>query len=443
MKTRPAARLTLCLLLALACPLAARTLYLSQSGDDSAAPAPGAAFRTLAAAVKNLAPGDTLVVRNGVYRGGVTVTLKATAGAPVLIQGESLEAVIAGSGDEPPDGIRLEGCSYVALDRLTVREANRAGVAVRHSDHIRITRGRFADNRMWGIFTSFADDIHFEGNECCGSKVQHGIYHSNSGDRFVIRGNLVHDNNGNGIHMNGDPEIPGGDGVLNWGLVERNVIFRNGKAGGGGINMTHVHDVLVRNNLLYRNLAGGITVYQDTGTPEQGSKRVLITGNTVYYAPGQGRSGVNVQTTSEKVLIAGNTFVSGGARGALQVESGRLPSIISDCNVLWGVGQDSLVERKEGVMSLEAWRKLSGNDLRSVYADPRFADLAADNYAPGPGSPALGAGMPLAGIKSGLARLGGCEWLLGQLDSLPAEDLRGNPRPTVRAPDSGAFQTSR
>ena len=35
---------------------------------------------------------------------------------------------------------------------------------------------------------------------------EHGIYVSNSGDRPIIRGNLVHDNHANGIHMNGDAQ---------------------------------------------------------------------------------------------------------------------------------------------------------------------------------------------------------------------------------------------
>ena len=36
--------------------------------------------------------------------------------------------------------------------------------------------------------------------------LEHGIYVSNSGDRPVIRGNHLHDNHANGIHMNGDAE---------------------------------------------------------------------------------------------------------------------------------------------------------------------------------------------------------------------------------------------
>ena len=420
-------------------PLTARTFFLAKDGDDSATCRAGAEFATFKRAVACLAPGDTLIIREGVFEGGVELTVSATGQAPILIQGESLDAVISGSGDRI-DAIRIQSSSYITLDRLTVRQAGRAGAAVRHSNHVRITNCRFADNGKWGIFTSFADDIHFEGNECCGSRREHGIYHSNSGDRFVIRNNLVHDNHGNGIHLNGDPEIPGGDGVLDQGVVEGNIIYGNGTGGGGAINMTHVHDILVRNNLIYKNYAGGITVYQDTGTFEQGSKRVLIMGNTVYYEPGKGRSGVNVQTTSEKVVVVGNIFVSGGRRGTLEVNSEHLSTIVSDCNILWGVGADSLIERKEKLLSFEAWRKLSGNDLHSRHMDPRFIDIDTGNFQPFPGSPAIDAGMKLESVKSILERLEGCDWLLARLVSLPEVDILGSKRPQGAAPDAGAYE---
>ncbi|MBN2289203.1 MAG: right-handed parallel beta-helix repeat-containing protein [Candidatus Glassbacteria bacterium] len=435
-------------LLALACflgpagqwSLYGRTMYLAPDGDDSVECGPGAAFRTLKRAVECLAPGDTLTVREGDYPGGVWISVAATAEAPVLIQGESLEAVITGSGSEI-DALRVQDASHVIIDRLTVRQATRAGLAVRFSDHVRVANCRFADNGTWGIFTSFADDIHFEGNECCGSVEQHGIYHSNSGDRFVIRGNLVHDNAGNGIHLNGDPEIQGGDGVLNFGVVEGNTIYGNGMRGGGAINMTHVHDVLVRNNLIYLNYAGGITVYQDTGTFEQGSKRVVITGNTVYYRSHTGRSGVNIQTTSEKVLVAGNIFVSGGNRGNLQVESDHLSSIVSDCNVFWGAGEEGVLERRDKRYSLDYWRSLTGNDLHSVVADPQFTNIDSADFRPAAASPAVDAGMPPDSLRAALERLGGFEWVLGRLDSLPAEDIRGRQRPQGAGPDAGAYET--
>ena len=421
-------------------PLQGRMLSLSATGNDSASCRAGAEFRTLKRAVECLAPGDTLIIRQGTYQGGVIITVKATEEAPVLIQGENLDAVISGSGEEV-DGIRVQESSYVTLDRLTVRQAKRAGCSVRFSNHIRVTRSRFADNGTWGIFTSFADDILFEGNECYGSVKEHGIYHSNSGDRFVIRGNLVHHNRGNGIHLNGDPEIKGGDGVLNQGLVEKNIIYANGRGGGAGINMTHVHDVLVRNNLIFNNYAAGMTVYQDTGTFEQGSKRVVIMGNTVVFQPNLGRACVNIQTTSEKVLLAGNIFVSGVYRGAIEVNSDHLETVVSNCNLLWGAPAIEMVERKDKRMSIADWRALSGNDTHSIIADPQFVDPSTFDFSLKDTSPALDAGMPLESVRSILRSLGGFEWILSRLETLPDEDNQGRSRPVSESPDIGAYES--
>ena len=420
-------------------PLFARTFYLSPEGDDSAACVSGAEFSTLSHAVSCLAAGDTLFVREGNFTGGVYVRVEATEEAPVLIQGESIEAVISGSGSNV-DAIRVDGASHIIIDRLTVRDAARAGVSVLLSHHVRVTRCRFADNYKWGIFTGFADDVHFEDNECYGAKNEHGIYHSNSGDRFVIRGNLIHDNAACGIHMNGDPEM-GGDGVLSFGIVEDNIIYGNGGiSGGAGINMTHVQDVLVRNNLIYNNYAGGFTVYQDNDTFEQGSKRVVIMGNTVFFRSFRGRSGVNIQTTSEKVVVIGNIFVSGGSRGTLEVNSEHLSTIVSDYNILWGIDSERTVERSNKRMSLEGWRSLTGNDTHSRAADPFFVDPDSGDFTITDSSTAVDAGMPVDSVRTILEVMGGFEWLLTQLDTLPNEDILGRSRPVGAAPDAGAYE---
>jgi len=440
--TGQAAVLIFTLCLAAASPGLARKMYLSTNGDDSAQCAQGAEFRTLSRALECLVAGDTLIIRKGTYQGGLIVQLEGTEEAPILIQGESLDAAITGT-EANRDALRLDHSSYVTIDRLTARDATRAGIGIIHSHHITVTNCRLADNGLWGIFTGFADDVRFESNECYGSKKEHGIYHSNSGDRFIIRGNLIHHNSGNGIHLNGDPEMQPGDGVLNYGIVERNIIYENGQSGGAGINMTHVHDVLVRNNLIYNNYAGGFTVYQDTGTFEQGSKRVVITGNTVYFRPYQGRSCVNVQTTSEKVVIAGNILVSGGfsQQVPLLINSEHQNSIVSDYNILWGIDSSRMVIRKDQQISLKSWRSYTKNDLHSVAADPGFVSLDSADFRLSESSPAVDAGMPLDTLKAHLERLEGFEWILAVLDSLPEEDLLTNPRPAGEAPDAGAYES--
>jgi len=418
----------------------ARTIYLSPAGDDNSQVEHGATFRTLAGVIPHLWGGDTLILKAGTYQGGVYIRRGCKPESPLVIKAEGPYAVIRGSGNER-DAVSLNDCYNVILDGLNVTGANRSGILLGHCRFVTVRNCTSFSNGKWGIFTDHSSDFILEGNECYGSASEHGIYHSNSGDNFIIRNNYLHHNYGCGIHINGDPEY-GGDGVISFGIIEGNICYRNGRpSGGAGINMTHVQDVIVRNNLLYDNYAGGITFYQDSGTFEQGSKRSLIMDNTVFYRPGEGRSGVNIMTTSEKALICNNIFVSGGNRGAIEVNSEHLPSILSDYNVVWGIDTTQIIERtSERRISLGAWRKVSGNDLHTVVADPGFIDPEHGIFCLRPGSAAAGAAMPLQEIKSKLSQLGGYDWVLEQLEKLPDIDIEGRARASGKGRCAGAYE---
>src|SRR5690606_39078559 len=137
------------------------------------------------------------------------------------------------NADNPvtPDGINLEGASWMTVQGFTVTGTSRAGIRAVLCAHVHI-RDNIADqNGRWGILTGFCDDLLIEGNQTSRNANEHGIYVSNSGDRPVIRANLVWGNNANGIHMNGDIDSDddnyGGvvDGIISDALVEDNVIF--------------------------------------------------------------------------------------------------------------------------------------------------------------------------------------------------------------------------
>src|SRR4029078_3394576 len=119
----------------------------------------------------------------------------------------------------------------------------------------------FANNQRWGLFTDFSDDLLIEGNESCGATSEHGMYVSDSGDRPVVRGNVIHDNHANGLHMNGDASM-GGDGIISSPVVEGNYIYNNGVGGGSGINMDGVERAMIRNNVIVNTHASGISMYQ-------------------------------------------------------------------------------------------------------------------------------------------------------------------------------------
>ncbi len=430
--------------LCLASTARAKTIYLSPTGNDNATCQAGAEFASLDAALACLEAGDTLFVRDGVYSGGSFISLTGTAASPIVIRGQSLEAVLDSSTRASRDILRLDHSSHVVVEDLTFRNSNRAGLGIIRSDHITVRGCVFANNYKWGLFTGFADDVLFENNESYGAKDEHGIYHSNSGNRFIIRGNHLHHNAANGLHLNGDPELmsePEDDGLLNYGIVERNIIHHNGAAGGAGINMTHVQDIIVRNNLIHNNTAGGFTYYADTDDPRYTSRRALIMHNTVYFRPSSGRAVVNIQSTSSNVVIANNILVSGGFEPVFQNWTNSPNSVLSDYNVLWGVDSSAIAtinDRK--TYSLADWRNYRKSDLNSFHADPLFESVADSLFAPTDASPAVDAAAPLDSVRAMVAALDSSGWLLARLDSLENDDLFGNTRPAGAAADMGAIE---
>jgi hypothetical protein len=86
-----------------AAALPAAEWHVSPDGSDGNSGAgPALAFRTLAHAVGQLAPGDTLILHPGVYREALVLPVSGSPGAPVTLRaaldadGQPLEAVISG-----------------------------------------------------------------------------------------------------------------------------------------------------------------------------------------------------------------------------------------------------------------------------------------------------------------------------------------------------------
>ena len=114
---------------------------------------------------------------------------------------------------ETPDGINVEGASYVVIEGFIVNEMPRTGVRGVAGSHLTIRGIRADRNGVWGILIAHCDDAAVIGNETSRSAKEHGIYIGNSGDRPIVRGNIVWGNQSCGIHMNGDVS-QGGDGII-------------------------------------------------------------------------------------------------------------------------------------------------------------------------------------------------------------------------------------
>ncbi len=352
-----------------------RTLYVATTGNDGADGALTTPWRTLQRAANLVRAGDQVIVRPGHYA-GFNLTTSGTATNPIVFSAEPGVIVDAPNPVRTQDGINLEGASWIVIEGFTVTGMPRTGIRSVTNAHVTIRRNVGDANGRWGILTGFSDDLLIEDNVMSRSVAEHGIYVGNSGDRPVIRRNHVWGNSGNGIHMNGDLS-QGGDGIITGAVVEANVIHGNGRTGGSGINGDGVQGSRIVNNILYDNHASGISLYQiDGGAPARNN---FVAHNTIVQAA-DGRWAINIQDASTGNRVVNNILVTLHTfRGAIAVSEDSRPGFVSDYNA---VTPRFTLDGGDSVLSLDAWRQTTGQDLHSFASTPTalFADPIAGDY---------------------------------------------------------------
>lgn len=350
--------------------------YVSPSGDDGAKGDSTTPFRTLQRALDAVRAGDTVMLREGVYRSGGTLEEVDR----VTLRGQG-EAVLDGSGAKTDDGLRVVGARGVTVENLKFRNWRRAGFFGAEAHGLTVRDCTSAGNARQGFLTTNASDVLIERCVAFGNQAQHGIYLSGSGDRLKVVRCTLFANAGAGLQINAEEterkKDPNFDQLSEDCLVSGNTIYSNGRKGGAAISLMMVRRSMVVNNLLYDNLAGGISLWDDDLGPEWGCKNNTLYHNTVVFAPGQGRYAVSVSANSSDNRLVDNILTCG--RGpAIQADE----AVQSDYNILHA---PTLTNRG----ALAEWQRATGGDLHSLDADPR---LAAD-YRLSPDSPARDAGL--------------------------------------------------
>jgi len=371
---------------------------------------------SIGAKVQNLRPGDALLVRKGVYNESITISgLKGIQAAPIVIKGEPGAEIALARGQ---DGILFYGgggSAWVIVDGLKITGARRAGILISGSHHITIRNCISGNNGRWGIQSTLSDYLTVENCELFGSRREHGVYFSTT-EHPVARNNKIHDNAGCGIHMNGDRR-EGGDGIITGGLLEKNVIYNCGlRRGGAAINMDGVEKTLVRNNLIYNNGAGGITVFHGDGL-RSGTGNEFCN-NTLYFQPGKGRFGLQLFHGAKDTTVRNNIFI-GGRGPALEIDQASLAGLKSDCNIFFQQGGGQPVELGGQRMTLDVWKQKTSQDAHSTSAEPKFVNLAGGDFHLAGGSPGIDKGAAVKDVT---------------------DDLTGKKRPSGGPCDIGAYE---
>ncbi|MBL0310591.1 MAG: right-handed parallel beta-helix repeat-containing protein [Bacteroidetes bacterium] len=407
------------LFLLLAPSIFANTYHVSpagSNGNDGLTPA--TAFLTLQKASDVVQPGDSVSVLPGTYAGFYHI--KSGTPSQRIIFAALPGVLINLRNATTTDGINLEGASYVTIEGFKVYGVARAGFRA-VSDTGIIFRNNIADScGKWGILTGFSENILIEFNECSRSIAEHGIYFGNSADNPIIRNNICWGNNAAGIHMNADFNLQPGDGIISNALVENNVIFNNGQAGGSGINCDGVQSSRIQNNLLYNNNASGISLYRIDAA--EGAKNNVVVNNTILQSM-YARWALNISDSSSGNIVFNNIFYSPhNFRGSISIDAASLAGFHSDYNVL----VDRMSNNGGSTnMTFAQWKSTTNNDLNSLLSVPTllFADSAVNDYHLSPSSLA---------IDLGRASLAGA--------FVPSTDIENNARSQGSNPDAGAFE---
>jgi len=395
----------------------------------------GQEYATIQAAANVVNPGDTVWVFDGNYA-PFDVTRSGTAAAPIVFRtvnpwGAVLTSSKSAHGHQAAIMVFL--ADHVTIDGFKVDlRATDPGPSGEHAiscygwepaQHGCVIRNNWtAGARVANIFSAYSEGIVVEDNFTFGSEDEHGIYVSNSQDNPIIRRNVTFDNNGAGIHVNGDIESPPGDGIISNALIDSNTIYGNGANCSAALSMDGVQNSVVSNNLIYDNDCQSITSFCIDGGG--GPKNMVYVNNTVIVPSGassanwaikiQGNGGCADQgghTIFNNILLRTN-----GDTGSISIEHAN---VVSDYNRV-----SDRLRRNGTVATLATWKGWGYDAHSSIETESGlFVNPGSQDYH-------LKAGT--AAVDGGVASLAG--------DGAPDHDLEQAARPQGAGHDNGAYE---
>jgi parallel beta-helix repeat protein len=389
--------------------------YVSSGGSDSNVCNQAAPCREIRKALTVASSGSTINVSDGTYKG---FDVKNKPGITIKATGSAATITVTTDRPDNRDTIFVTYSPNTTIDGLRSSGANRAALRVDMSNGTKVRNCVFSNNTTWGIFTDFSDDLVIENNVTYGSKNEHGIYVSNSGDRPVLRGNRSYNNSRAGIHINGDIG-QGGDGIISGAVVENNTIYNNGSPGGAaGINCDGVQDSVFQNNLLYNNHASGFAFYQENGGA--GPKGNKVYHNTIHSAA-DSRWAILIEN-SAGVNVFRNNVIASLSEWKNGMSMNNPAHVDSDYNAMGRVSPDG----GNSNFSLTEWKaKGASNEPHSI--DVPYSQTAAMWVNSAGGDYHLTATSAL--LNKGLTL------------SAVTKDIEGKARPQGTASDIGSYES--
>ncbi|MEM8875186.1 MAG: right-handed parallel beta-helix repeat-containing protein [Planctomycetota bacterium] len=326
--------------------LTGNTFVVSLDGDDDAVGDEANPLRTLQAAADRVEPGDTVLVRGGVYEdidNEIPLRIKRGGTAENWVKFANFPGETPIIDTDALRGIRIEGADYVVVEGFTVRGRSDEIDPEAATAHAEAFKGD--DHTQTHFFTV---GIRVSSSEEDKNDFPHHI---------IIRGNTVHDVPGGGIAT----------GRVDYVLIENNLVYRNAYYtpwGGSGISVWQssnhddrqdVYRTVIRNNISHSNnnrvkfwmlgtMSDGNGIIIDALQNTQGSildddqtapynGRILIMNNLCYNNGGRG---INLYE-SDNIDVLHNTLYRNAQRENIEheIEFGRTNNVSVAHNIIF------------------------------------------------------------------------------------------------------------
>ncbi len=311
-----------------------KTYYVATNGSDNNTGTSTKPFKTIQRVVEEVKSGDLVIIRKGKHAPFELTNINGAAGAPITFRGEPGAIIDRHLGGNAFRNIYFVGGSYVTIDGLELVDSDpapalqgcgappgRNGIKMdKNKDGLRPHHLVFKNMNIHGIrgtgilgssdYLEFIDN-HVHDNGINANGVMLGAYGTYLKGRYlIIRGNDVHDNKGEGIRVGNTGDVVGTSELLVDSTIENNKVYNNGgyfRGGteecvyaGTGIVVWHGSGNIIRNNVVFDNVAYGIRVNEDTMVNNESN---LVYNNTVYK---NGSYGIHSQLKEHQTIITNN-----------------------------------------------------------------------------------------------------------------------------------------
>lgn len=365
--------------------------FVSTEGSDSNSGTQASPWKNLSFAVGKVSPGDTILMRGGVYytneiwiRGdrsmggsnGRYLTIMNFPGETPSIGGKRRFIVSA-------PFVRIEGLSF----RLPYRLSG-GGMA------FQVVNNTFAGPQpSYGAIEFFSDSGLIEDNRIKitrgGDTKDHGIY-VHAGHKNIIRNNLIDGTSGYGIHVYDAVSSGGERAAIGFEdlLIENNLVmnsrYRSGIIISPG-NKIEAKRIYVHRNIIVNNSANGIRLCFQ-------SHDIEIYNNTIYgnghsFPHPDDASAISIRDGMVRNVKIKNNIIETARKGAYHIlNRERSPDIIIERNLYWHLDLPEL---------------FYANDKDPLYGDPLFIDAEGNDFHLQKSSPAVDAGINLGFLFMG------------------------------------------